>query len=185
MSLVKIFDKAILVEGSLEVIKKDKLGNIIEVYDSKKPGPIKCKPSEATSYYRRGRLSSDPFDRFRNFYLVVENIADRIRILKEVSHLNEQQLLESALKEYFESNTKPLENMARSIPGFNLGADVISEVANLLYKGHRCQLNHSKASEDKKIPFDPEDEKEVSQALSLMDFIAKSLLQYEEQNLLS
>lgn len=73
--------------------------------------------------------------------------------------------------------------MAKRVPGFNLGGDVILEVARLLYKGHRCQLNHSKASDDKKIPFDPEDEKEVNHALPLMDFVAKSLLQYEEQKL--
>lgn len=165
------------------VTKKDQSGNIIAVYDSKKPGPIKCIQSEAASYYRRGRLSSDPFDQFRNFYLVAENIADRIRISKGLGIQKEQPLLEIALRECFGSNTKPLENVARSIPGFNLCTDVISEVASLLYKGHRCQLNHSKALEDKKIPFDYEDEKEVKQALPLMEFVAKSLLQYEDQNL--
>lgn len=171
------------VSERIVIVKEDLAGNIIETADSSKPGTITVKASEAASYYRRGRLTSDPFDRFRNFYLVVENIADRIRITKGIDPLKEQPLLELALKECFGSDTKPLENVARVVPDFNLGADAISEVARLLYKGHRCQLNHSKALEDKKIPFNSEDEKEVEQVLPLMEFIAKSLLRYEEQNL--
>jgi hypothetical protein len=39
---------------------------------------------------------------------------------------------------------------------------------------------HAKAFEDKKVPFNPQDEKEVKAALPTMDFVAKSLLEYEQ-----
>jgi len=169
--------------GRIVVVKKDAEGNVIETYDSSRPGTITIKASEAASYYRRGKLSSDPFDRFRNFYLVAENIADRIRIFKSLVTMKEQALLQIALEELFGDDSTPLGNVAKHIPGFNLGSAVISEVSKLLYKGHRCQLNHSKSLEEKKIPFDLKDEEEVNLALPLIDFVARSLLQYEEQYL--
>jgi hypothetical protein len=46
------------------VLKKDSSGNIVEVYDSSKPGKIVIKQSEAASCYRRAHLSSDPVRRF-------------------------------------------------------------------------------------------------------------------------
>jgi hypothetical protein len=42
------------------------------------PTTIKGKKSEAASYYRKGCLSADPFDKFRNFYAAVENISSQI-----------------------------------------------------------------------------------------------------------
>jgi len=45
-------------------------------------------------------------------------------------------------------------------------------------------LNHSKATESKKIPFNPQDEEEVQSALPLVEFVAKSLLEYEDRSLL-
>ncbi|GAI20065.1 unnamed protein product [marine sediment metagenome] len=44
-------------------------------------------------------------------------------------------------------------------------------------------MDHSKALRDKKIPSNPQDEKEVKAALPLMEFVAKSFLQYEENSL--
>ena len=175
--------------------KKDSSGHIIEVYDSSKPGRIEVKPSQAAKYYRHAHLTSDPFNKFHDLYLAAENIASKIQALKglnrnkvtqlsESSQSYEEGLLKLALDECFSSDPSSLKQTAKSLPEFDDAQETIPQVAKILYEGYRCQLNHSKASQDKKIPFDPKDEKEVKAALPLMNFVAKSLLQYEENSLL-
>lgn len=176
--------ETISVSERVLIVLKDATGNVVEVRDSAKPGRIGVKRSEAAAYYRRARLSSDPFDRFRNFYLVAENVADRIRANKKVSRkLYEQKLLKLALGECFRSDRTPLHKVASSVAEYHDQGNIIAEVARLLYKGYRCQLNHAKASQNKKVPFDPENEQQVKAVLPLMEFIARSLLDYEERNL--
>lgn len=171
--------------------KKDSSGHIIEVYDSSKPGTIEVRPSEAASYYRHAHLADDPFDKFRSLYLVAENIASKIEDVKGLSKNELKQLSESggspeeglfrlALEECFGSNQRSLKQTVKNLPEFDQSQELISQVAKILFRGYRCQLNHSKASQDKKIPFNPQDEREVKAALPLMEFVAKSFLQYEE-----
>lgn len=180
----------------IRVVKKDSSNNIIEVYDSSKPGRIEVKPSEAASYFRHAHLTDDPFNRFHNLYLAAENIASKIQGLKGLNKSGVKQLSDSgqsyeegllrlALDECFASNLRSLNQVAKSLPEFDDARELVSQVAKILYTGYRCQLNHSKTSQDKKIPFNPEDEKEVRAALPLMEFVARSLLQYEENSLLN
>jgi hypothetical protein len=143
-------------------------------------------------------LTDDPFNKFRDLYLAAENIASKIQGLKglrkgEVKQLSksresyEEGLLCLALNECFSSNLQSLRSLtqvAKSLPEFDDAQEVTPQVAKILYRGHRCQLNHSKALEDKKIPFNPEDEKEVRAAIPLMEFVTRSLLQHEENSLL-
>ena len=176
--------ETLTVSDRVSIVARDSIGNVVAVFDSAKRGRIEVKCSEAAAYYRRSRLSSDPFDQFRNFYLVAENVADRIRTKKGIHHkLHEQELLELALRECFGSNLTRLHRAASSVAGCQDQGDVIHGVATLLYKGHRCQLNHAKASQNKKVPFNPEDERQVRAVLPLMRFVARSLLVYEERNL--
>ncbi len=53
-----------------------------------------------------------------------------------------------------------------------------------LYVKNRVQLNHSKASKNKKIPFNPNDEWEVQVSLPLAELVAKSLTSYEDTHLI-
>jgi hypothetical protein len=168
---------------SVRVTEKDASGNVVEVYDSDRPGKIEVKSSEAAAYYRRGCLSSDPFDQFRNFYLTGENVADQIRLLKQRAKLKEQPLLAQALAECFAQNLSSLLRAAQAVPGFAGGTDLFEDVAALLYKSHRCQINHAKARESKKVPFNPDDETAVRGGLPLMQFVARSLLDYEAAHL--
>lgn len=181
--------------GSMKMVKKDSSGNIPEVYDSSRPGRIEIKPSVAASFFRRAQLSHHPFEKFRELYRAAENIASKIKDVKglsknELKRLSEsgqsfeEGLLKLALGECFGSNPRPLKQIAGKLPEFDEAKDTIPQVAKILYNGYRCQLNHSKALEDKKIPFNPQDVKEVKAALPLMEFVAKSLLQYEETSLL-
>jgi hypothetical protein len=176
------------------VVTKDASGNTIEISDSRKPGKIDVTPSEAASYYRRAHLTKDPFDSFRNLYLATENVADKIRIdkgylkkheLKKIYGLGsyEVSLLRLALDQRFANDQRPLMQAAKHIQTFDDKQPVIPQVSKILYEA-RCQLGHSKASKDKKVPFTQQDEEEVKAALPLMDFVAKSLLEYEQTSLL-
>lgn len=183
----------VVLKGRLIAVKKDASGNIIEISDSQKPGRINVKPSDAAAYYRQAHLTDDPFDRFRNLYYATENVYDRIRMKKGLTKQElkgiygeqpyEQNLLQLALDECFANNLHPLIETIKRIYTFDNNQSIVPQVAEILYKGLRCELSHSKASKDKKIPFNLQDEKEVETALPLMDFVAKSLLGYEETSL--
>jgi hypothetical protein len=69
--------------------------------------------------------------------------------------------------------------------GFDNTGDIFLDVATFLYKKNRVQLSHSKATKNKKIPFNPHDEREVEVSLTLAELVAKALLSYEDTHLLS
>lgn len=177
----------------LIAVKKDSSGNIIEERDSSRPGKIQVKPSEAASHYWHAHWTDDPFNRFRDLYLVAENVASKIKDVKRLSTNRVKQLSESeesyeegllrlALDECFGSETQSLKQIAKNLPDFDDAQQAIPQIARMLFD-YRCQLSHSKASRDKKIPSGPKGEKEVKAALPLMEFVAKSFLQYEENSL--
>jgi hypothetical protein len=183
---VKNIEPQIMPSGSIELRITDPFGNVVA--DSTELSRIEVRRSQAAFYYRRAHLAFDPFDKFRNFYLAAENIADRIRIKKEldkkdVGNPYEQKLLELALRVLFGDAPQPLSQIAKTLPDFDNALETIPAVAKVLFKGYRCQLNHSKASESKRIPFNPQDEKEVKNALPVIEFLAKSLLDYEETHI--
>lgn len=145
---------------------------------------VEIRPSDAKTYYRKAELSQDPFDKFRNLYLAIENVASKIAAAKGENFDSELKLLQFALKECFLSDRQLLEEHSHAI-GFEHTGDIFLDVANFLYKKNRVQLSHSKAREKKKIPFKPADEQEVQSSLPLAEFAAASLLSYEDAYLLS
>lgn len=173
----------------LVAVHKDASGNIISVSDSRKLGRINVKPSDAAAYYRRAHLTDDPFDRFLNLYLVTENVSDRIREKKGWNkkelqdhyeeRSSEMSFLRLGLDECFADNLNLLKEATKRFNTFDNAQSIITQVAERLYRGCRVQVTHSKDSEAKKIPFNPQDEEEVKTILPLMDFVAKSLLEYE------
>lgn len=149
----------------------------VEVSDPTGLGQEAIVPRDAASYFRRARLPTDPFDKFRNLYLAAENIADSIC---QRPPKNESDLLEGALRQCFRNKLDVLRRTASRTPGFVATGDLVADVVRFLYKGHRCQLNHSKVSSDRLVPYNPEDEEAVEAALPLMEFVAKELLAYQE-----
>jgi len=145
---------------------------------------VEIRPSDAKTYYRKAAVSQDPFDKFRNLYLAIENVASKIMVAKGEDFRFELELLQFALQECFSSNTQLLEGHSH-VYGFDNTGDIFLDVAAFLYKKNRVQLSHSKASERKKIPFNPSDEWEVQVSLPLAELVAKSLLSYEDAHLLS
>lgn len=140
------------------------------------------RPSDAKRYYRKASISEDPFDKFRNIYLAIENVASKIikrNGRKAIKGCSELELLEIALRECFSGN---MDSLKKYLPVCRLrpGRNIIKDLASFLFKANRCQLNHSKAFKDKKIPFNPDDEWEVEAAIPISEFIARSLIKYEE-----
>lgn len=183
---VKYIEPPIEYAASIEmqIYRVGTSGDLVEaVYDSTRLSKIDVWPSEAAPYYRRAQLATDPFDRFRNFYFVAENISSQIALIKKLGKLKDQQLLEAGLEECFRGQEDALNKATKAVPVLGRSNPLIpvpvSEVARILYKAERCELNHSKAKESKKIPFNPQDEKEVQSTLPLMEFVAKSFLDYQ------
>lgn len=145
---------------------------------------VEIRPSDAKTYYRKAVISKDPFDKFRNLYLAIENVASKIVVAKGKSSCGELDLVRIALQECFSSNTQLLKEHSH-VYGFENTGDIFLDVATVLYKKNRVQLSHSKASKNKKIPFNPDDEWEVQVSLPLAELVAKSLLSYEDTHLLS
>lgn len=170
------------ITDEVRVSKTNASGATETVYDSRKPGEIEVYHSEAVAYYRRAKLTSDPFDKFRNLFLAIENIMSSLRTKK--TQRGEQLALVETLTEVFQGKHESLSRVAAQIRGFDQTANAFPEVARILYKANRCQLNHSKVLEERKIPFDPDDERQVKESLPLAEFVAKTFLNYEEKCLL-
>jgi hypothetical protein len=145
---------------------------------------VEIKPSDAKAYYRKAAISQDPFDKFRNLYLAIENVASKIALAKGEHSRHELKILQFALQECFSSNEQLLKEHSH-VYGFENTGDIFLDVARFLYENNRVQLNHSKASRNKKVPFNPDDEWRVQVSLHLAELVAKSLISYEDTYLLS
>jgi hypothetical protein len=158
-------------------------GQLVGSYDSDHLGNIEVAPSEAAAYFRRARVSTDLFDRFRNLYLVCELISDRIRGKAGKGSLQEGELLELGLTAVFDACLPDLQHhaWAANVPAGS--SAVIQDVATFLYKAHRCELNHAKEHKPRKVPFNATDEEAVRMALPLMEFVARESLAYEHREL--
>jgi hypothetical protein len=180
---VAISEKVILV-------RKDASGNVVEVLDSQKLGKISVRHSDAADFYRRGHLADHPFEKFANLYKVAENIGDKIRTIKGHTKESlervygrrsyEMDVLELALDECLGGDLSPLLRAAGGALGSDDVQQPIPRIVEMLYKANRCQIMHAKASGGKKVPFNPQDERDVTAILPLMDFVARSLLAHEQ-----
>lgn len=147
---------------------------------SPKKGAVKPTESDAAAYYRQGALARGTFDAFRNFYLVAETVTDQIVEEENERARGESERFKMALKVCFPTPPSRLIQIAQTIQGCVIGSDPFSNISNLLYSAHRCQLNHGKAGQPKKVPFDSDDERAVKEVLPLMRFVAKTFLHYEQ-----
>jgi hypothetical protein len=180
----------VVISEKVRVIKKNTSGEVVEVLDSQKLGEINVKHSDAADFYRQAHLTGHPFEKFANLYKVAENIGDKIRTIKGHSRDSleqvygrrsyEMEVLQLALDECFKGNLSSLLGAAKGLLSSIDIQQPIPSIVEVLYKANRCQIMHAKASESKKVPFNPQDEKDVTAALPLMDFVARSLLAYEQ-----
>ncbi len=143
---------------------------------------VPIKQSDSKSLYRKAMISRDPRDKFREMFLVIENIASKI--VPSWENKSMRVLIATAIKICFTSRLHDLEDFTRSY-GFKYEGDIIEAVASNIYEDCRTYLFHAKANRNKYIPFNEEDERKVQRILPLAEFLAKSLISYEDDNLLS
>lgn len=163
-------------------IKFKMLGGFKGGHRKKYPRILKevvTKPSDSKALYRKAAISQDPRDKFRELFLVIENVTSKI--VKDWS--NEKELIEVGLQKCFSSRLQELEHFISQY-GFTYEGDIINEVASDLYGNYRTQLFHAKVNRDRNIPFNPEDERKLQRILPLAEFVAKSLILYEDTHLL-
>jgi hypothetical protein len=166
------------------------IGDII--IDPTKIGNIDANQSIAATYYRHAHFSHHPFIIFENLYKTIENIADRISLNnsydnkslkgKYKSKSYEKSLLLLALEECFHSNNRELRQILKSLPPMHDldESKIFKDLTERIYEGYRNKLFHSKTA---KNPYDPNkesDKSKIQEVLPLMEFIAISLLKYEE-----
>jgi len=82
------------------------------------------KPSDSKAYYRKAAISKDPFDKFRNLYLAIENVASKIAARKGKGRCRGSELIELAIRECFSSNVHLLEDHTH-VRGFVRQGDII------------------------------------------------------------
>lgn len=168
----------------ISLVKQDTSGKVIETYDSTRSGEIQIrKQRDSLSYFRKAQLTDDFFEKFRNLFLVVENITGQILKAKGLTASNEKDQLTKALSICFSSRETALKSAAHRAKGFHSTGNLMDDVAEYLYVVHRCQLNHAKPNRNHKAPFNADDERQVQEAIPLMEFMAKMFLQYEENYL--
>jgi hypothetical protein len=143
---------------------------------------VTIQPSDAKSLYRKAMISKDPRDKFRELFLVVENIATKI--VPSWKKKTMRHLLTSAIKKCFTFRLNELEDFTKSYH-FKYEGDIIKAIVSNLIENYRTYLFHAKSTMNKYIPFNEEDEWKVRRILPLVEFLAKSLISYEDDNLLS
>jgi len=144
---------------------------------------VSIRPSNSKAYWRKASLSQDTFDIFRNLYLAIEHVASKIAAAKGKGTCRDSELIELALDECFSSTVHSLERYL-PVRGFASTGDTIRDVAAFLYKAHRCELNHSKVTGNTKVPYVYDDEWDVQVAIPITEFVAKSLIAYEDAHLM-
>ena len=132
------------------------------------------------AFIRRGDLTPDPFDRFRNYYLAADCIGkaalarptkDGLVIAESLSIVATQNVIVSL--------HRSLENL--KVPtNVTMTGEPMHDINAVLYKGFRCALMHSGGAGDF-TPFNVDDEETVRSALRLMRGVAWQYVKYHER----
>ena len=176
-------DEAIGLEDEYELEKRSADGKLVEKRSSSDPVEIEVEirvgARDYLRFFRKGCWSEearDWFDAFRNYYLAIEWIT-----AAHTTSGGEKSRLVATLKQCFQDQKAidRLRQQATSCEGFIEGTgDLYADVAEFLYHANRCQLNHAKAGDIYKVPFDPAHEAEVKAAVPLARYVARELIEW-------
>lgn len=166
------------------VVQRDADGNVIYEHDSARPGEISLASSDAPRYFRKARTSADVFEKFRNYYYVLEYVGSRILAhtkLKPKGYEGEQGLIQYGVEQAFPGESDRLRGVAKMVPGIDSALQVYVAVSEFLYRRHRLELQHAKFRMPRKVPFRRLHEQDVREALPLVEAVAQRLLSLERQ----
>jgi hypothetical protein len=133
------------------------------------------------AYMRRGDSSSDPFERFRNFYLAVDAVGKSFRAGGKDSTV----ILDTIERVATPAVLLDLDKHIRAAVkcSTSTSASSAETLNDELYKGFRCALMHSGSSSDF-TPFDPNDEALVFPVLKIMRGVAWQYVKYEKRSVI-
>lgn len=134
----------------------------------------------AAAFVRRGDSSTDPFDRFRNYYLAVDAVGKSLRSVTKDSTV----ILETFAEVTQHAVVLELASKLRSVlPVLPTSSPNPVEALNVvLYKSFRSALMHSGLAADF-TPFNPDDELRVWKILPIMRGVAWQYVKYERDEL--
>lgn len=174
---LKIADESIGLDDGFMLEKRSADGTLVEIRSSSDPVEVKVDVQDYLRFFRKGRWSEearDWFDAFRNYFFVIEWIT-----AAHTASGSEKSSLVATLKQCFQyQKALDLRRLASSCEGFAYTGDVYNNVAEFLYLAHRCQLNHAKAGQAYKVPFDPVHEAEVKAAVPLARYVAHEFIKW-------
>jgi len=175
-------DEAIGLDAEYELEKRSANGRLVEKRSLSDPVEIEVGAQDYLRFFRKGCWSEearDWFDAFRNYYLAIEWIT-----AAHTTSGSEKSRLVATLKQCFQDQKAidRLRQQATSCEGFvESTGDLYADVAEFLYHANRCQLNHAKAGDTYKVPYDPAHEAEVKAAVPLARYVARELIKWHRR----
>lgn len=163
------------------VEKLDPKGNVIAPHDSDKPGKLPGVATDAMSYYRRGELSKDVYERLRNKCLAIENVVSLICARDQVKAKHETERFQHAFQTVYRDSgrAKNLELVWKGSSETDL-----DDLGKYIHKHVRCQLAHAKDNMAKRLPYDENDTEAMMRAQDVVERVAQDLIRYQLAELL-
>lgn len=188
--------------GSVLIDEVDNQGNVlgggvnmgwgVMMYPSGQPPQSLIRDltvSHAVRFLRKAAVSQDWFDKFRNYFLVLEYVGSRLWWSKKRARWRtEEELTEFAAEEAFHSDSGELQAFLQTLPGLASAAgETFRNTATFLVVKQRNLVNHAhfqkrgRVRGSLRIPFNKRDENAVRLALPLVSEIAHRLVRIEKE----
>jgi hypothetical protein len=154
----------------------DSAGN--EVSDSWRLGLIPFEHLPAMAYFRSGELAQNPFHKFRDFYLAIENAASYMNPGSQY-----KRLLGRTLKVVYQDRLGELVAAAAAAGLSCTEAEAITIVRDCLWDTHRLRLFHA-GKKPAIVVSDPDGGLCVQQVLPLAKRVARDMIRAAAENIL-
>jgi len=156
--------------------KMDVNGNVVATYDSDKLGKLPGVVTDAMSYYRRGKLSENLYERLRNKCLAIENVVSLICSRDQITIKNETERFQHAFQTIYRDSERA--KNVKSIWKGSSEAD-LDDLGKYVHEQVRCQLTHAKDNKPKRLPYDENDVNAMTRAQDVVDRVAQDLIRYQ------
>jgi hypothetical protein len=138
--------------------------------DGRKLGAVSYVHFPAMASYRSAMRTENTFQKFRDFYLAIENASARLH----PGHGGNGALLEKAISTVYGSGLPALCSLAANAGISCQPATAVTEVKQFLWNTHRLPLFH--AARNARVVSDASDEADVERALPFVKAVARDLI---------
>lgn len=175
VSVSVVLTDSVTAHDRVMIEKRDSSGRVIATHDSDKPGKLPGVTTDAMSYYRRGAVSENLYERMRNKCLAIENIVSLICSRDSLPN-GGTSCYQHAFKVVYADaqNARNLEIVWKGSGGSDL-----EELAEYVYEHIRCQLAHAKDNKAKRLPYDENDVATVKRGQNVVERVVQDLIRYQ------